>query len=75
MYEWDLRLRANDHSAELLGRATAERMARWACAGDPEHRRLRCRLMIWLGGRLVALGTQLQRRFATPARPAGAWAG
>jgi hypothetical protein len=77
MHEWDLRLRASDHCDELRGRAAAERMVRWACAGDPEHRRLLCRVVIWLGGRLEALGAAMQKHFMAPApaRPAGVWAG
>jgi hypothetical protein len=55
---------------DLLREAERERLIqqiRLSSADDDwRYRRFHCRLLTWLGNRLVALGTTLQRRYGSP---------
>jgi len=57
-------LAAKARRQELLREAEQERLARRALAGRRTRQTTMCRMLAWLGGRLVTWGHALQERFA-----------
>jgi hypothetical protein len=63
MLSWKDYLVAREHYKDLLREAEQERLARQAMAGGESDPHLYCRMLAWLGRRLVNWGLRLQKRY------------
>lgn len=66
MLRWS-EVSAHQHRYEdLLAEARKPQLASWLLAGPKKRTRVHGRLLAWLGGRLVTLGTRLQVHEGNP---------
>lgn len=66
MLRWSEVLAHQQRYGDLLAEARKPQLARWLLAGPKKRTRVHGRLLAWLGGRLVTLGTRLQVHEANP---------
>ena len=64
MNDWYLEDFHFEHHKDLLRQAERAELVRQALAGRETGQSLVCRMLSWLGRRLVAWGQWLQKRFA-----------
>jgi hypothetical protein len=60
---------------DLQREAEQERLAQEALASTPQHNHFYCHALMWLGGRLVAIGQALQSRHSDAGRSSQPLAG
>jgi len=70
MYDWSVQTRAEIHRDELMSMAQGERMTRLAHSGMQGRHRTYCRLLCWMGRKLLAAGVQLQEQYGATTTPA-----
>jgi hypothetical protein len=70
MTDWSIPMRAEALRAELQHTARNERLSRLGRTSREGGQRALCRVLAWVGSRLLAAGVQLQHRYGVPANPA-----